>query len=91
VPSGRGEEHRPLDRNVLEEVLHIHPELREAWARERFVETGERGPRVTTLVIGRVHLHEAIGRNDPVLRDTETLVQRAFLPSIVGERGSKEA
>ncbi len=52
MPSGRGEEHRPLDRSVLEEVLHVHAEIREARARERFVETGERGRRVTTLVIG---------------------------------------
>jgi hypothetical protein len=34
------------------------------------------------VLIERIHLHEATLRNDPVLRDSETLVQRAFLPSI---------
>jgi hypothetical protein len=82
VPSGWGEEHRSLDGNVLEEVLHVHAEFREARARERFVEAGEGGRRVRTLLIERIYLHEATLRNDPVLRDTETLVQRAFLPSI---------
>jgi hypothetical protein len=41
--SGWGEEHRPLDGNVLEEVLHVHAEFRQARARERFVETARVG------------------------------------------------